>query len=179
MMSTPALAHERNHSGSTAFQTVKEGLLRIQTENVRRFGGSVGANYEPMDGLILDASFGIDVLNLRGVTNVPFGWNVDNFSGTDVTGRRNLVNRNRRDITLDLKANWAEQFGDDFSSTFVVGTQLLMAETERSGANGWDFPAPGLEVASAGAFQQVSEWYQATVSGGVFAQEQIGFRDYA
>src|SRR5690606_37848802 len=74
MMSQPWRAAPNNHSGTSAFQTIREGMQRRNWREVQRFGGSIGANYEPMDGLTLDATFGVDIVNQQAFGYVPYGY---------------------------------------------------------------------------------------------------------
>jgi len=177
MMAQPWRANENNLGGTSAFQTVREGMQRLDWREVQRFGGSFGANFKPVETVTLDATFGVDVVNQQTFGLVPFGYNVDNFTGTSIFGQKSLSDRNRRDLSLDVNGNWAESFGD-FTSSLVVGSQLLLEKTQTTGGTGTDFPAPGLTVAGAAGQRTVSDSYSAQASVGVFVQEMIGFRDY-
>jgi TonB-dependent starch-binding outer membrane protein SusC len=178
-MSKPEHAHDGNPTGAGAFMTVREGMLRQSWHELDRFGGSVGMQYDVFEDLTLDATFGIDVVNQRTFGYRPFGYNVDGVIADEIEGGRGITDRNRRDISFDTKASWSTALSDAFSSTFTAGATILRGETHSTGGSGRDFPAPGLEVAQAGAIQTVTDTWLATVSGGLYAQEEIGFRDYA
>jgi TonB-dependent starch-binding outer membrane protein SusC len=177
-MSKPELASEQNPTGAGAFMTAREGMLRLSWQDVERFGGSLGMQYNLFEGLSLDGTFGIDIVNQRSFGYRPFGYNVDAVVTDEVLGGRGVGDRNRRDISFDTKVAWSRAIGSNFSSQFTAGGQFLMGETHNTGGSGRDFPAPGLEVASAGAIQTVTDAWIATRSGGLYAQEQLGFRDY-
>src|SRR5207237_1978320 len=62
---------------------------------------------------------------------------------------------------------------------FVAGGQGFITKTQEEGSFGEAFPGPGLEVTSAGANQTAFEKFLETVNAGGFAQEQLGYKDYA
>lgn len=179
LLSQPAFAHEGNPSGARAFMTIREGMQRRSWSEMERFGGSVGVNYEVLPSLTVDATGGVDVVNERTFGLRPFGYNLDGIVQDEITGGRTITDRNRRDVSFDAKMVWATPLTSDFTSSVVVGSQLLRGETHLTGGFGRDFPAPGLEVASAGAVQGVTDSWLSTVTGGVYAQQQIGYRDFA
>src|SRR5690606_7303696 len=108
----------------------------------------------------------------------PFGWNVSGVSGTNPQGQRFVRDIQKRDLTFDGKASWNRELNDTWSSAFVAGAQLLISDRHTSDNTGNQFPAPGLEVTGAGANQSVNEAILKTVNAGVYAQEQIGFRNW-
>lgn len=96
----------------------------------------------------------------------------------DVTGLRNLFDRNRTSITVDAKTSWQTEFSPTINSTLVVGGQSFW-ETDRTKTVGVrDFAAPGLETISGGAtVYAVSETKSEVINAGLFVQEQIGLWD--
>lgn len=177
--SKPERANERNPSGAVpTFGSLREMMYRTTTQNTQRFAGSLETQYTAMTDLNLSLTFGVDMINEQNVRFVPFGWNVDGLSGATPDGTRTVRDVNQRQFTVDTKASWNTDVGSVWNSAFVVGAQAFVAETERSGGTGAQFPGPGLEVIEAGASQTVFEARVNSVTGGVFAQEQIGFNDY-
>jgi TonB-dependent starch-binding outer membrane protein SusC len=75
-----------NPSGAGAFGSIREFNQRRQWSEAERFGGSFNANYTVLPGLILDATMGVDIVNQRRFTDVPFGYNVDNFTNSTPPG---------------------------------------------------------------------------------------------
>jgi TonB-linked SusC/RagA family outer membrane protein len=178
-MSKPEFANEGNPTGMRAFTTARE-TQRIETWNdVQRFAGGVTAAYSPYESLTTETTFGIDMVNQEAFNFRPFGWNVDGVSGNFPQGQRTASDRNFRQVTLDSKASWSHDINDSFSSALVIGGQGIVSRTRIKGGRGAQFPAPGLEVIEAGAEQSVFESALEQVSAGVYAQEQIGFNDYA
>jgi TonB-linked SusC/RagA family outer membrane protein len=177
--SKPELANANNPSGAPAFTTVREAMQRLTTGDVRRFGGSVNANYRPFGSVALDGTMGIDVVDQMATRMLPYGWNVDNYANADVKGSRTASTRNFRQLSFEGKASWEKQMGSDISSSMVVGGQLFSSEDNSSYATGNEFPGPGVEVTGAGNIQTNFERYLAQVSAGVFGQEQIGWRNWA
>ncbi|MCH8961699.1 MAG: TonB-dependent receptor plug domain-containing protein, partial [Bacteroidetes bacterium] len=79
--SKPELVRFNNETGAIAFATVNEAMQQVLEQNVRRFVGSVGSNYRPLDMLTLDATFGVDFTSQKATDGRAFGWNIDGFSG--------------------------------------------------------------------------------------------------
>ncbi len=167
-----------NAWGAPAFTTTRETMNRFTSDEVQHFAGSLNAGYDMM-GVKLDATFGVDMVNQRGIRFFPFGWNTDSFSGANVTGFRLASDRNRDQITGDFKATHDGRMGEDWSFVSTVGAQGFFSTIKSSGGDGQQFPAGGVEVVTAGAVQTAFESFISTAQLGLFLQEQIGFKDYA
>lgn len=185
IMSKPELARgpvgdfpAGNPSGAYAFSTIPETMAILRRENVRRFGGGLTTTFTPIADLAIEGTFGIDVTSTLYENFRPYGWNVSGVSSTDVQGQRFVRDIQKRDLTFDAKASWNHELNATWSSSFVAGAQLLISDRHTSDNNGDQFPAPGLEVTGAGANQSVDEFVLKTVNAGVYAQEQVGFRDW-
>lgn len=168
-----------NPRGQAAFATVREAFQREIEQEARHFNGSVGARYAAMLGVALDATFGVDVVDQRDVFFYPFGHNLDLFTTNNVEGQRSISNRSHRELSLDTKLSWETDFSDAFSSQFVGGVQGFVRKTEVTGGTGTGFPGPGFEIAEAGGVQDVDEEFISVVNAGFFAQEQVGWNDWA
>lgn len=167
-----------NAWGAPAFITTREAMGRTVEDEIQRFTGTVGAGYN-LKGINLDATFGVDLVNQRGFDLIPFGWNVDQFTGFNTQGRRILGDGNTHNITGDFKATWDLSFKKDWTFQTVVGGQGYFQNTKSSVGTGEQFPAPGVEVVGAGAVLTASEAFLSTAQIGLFGQEQIGFKNYA
>ncbi len=178
LMGQLRLASPTNLYGQRAFATLRENAQRQVGEDVEHFAGSLNANWTVMDGLVVDATFGVDVTNGRNVSFFPFGWNVDGFSGYYTDGNRGIGDRNHREVTADFKASHSMNFTDAISSQLTVGGQGFLTQNVYSGGSAQEFPGPGLEVVSAGADQSVSESWLRVVNTGVYFQEQVGYEDW-
>ncbi|ACY47809.1 SusC/RagA family TonB-linked outer membrane protein [Rhodothermus marinus] len=176
--SKPELVRYNNQTGSPAFMTVNEGLQQSYTQDVDRFFGSLNLNYRPSRPLMVDATFGIDVVNQLSREVFPFRWNIDNFSGYNPEGVRRIDDLNSLDITADIKATHRVQLSSSLESTFILGTQGFITRRIDESAEGRRFPGPGIDVTGGAAEQEVFESYLEVVNLGIFAQEQIGFNDY-
>jgi TonB-linked SusC/RagA family outer membrane protein len=177
--SKPELASNVNPTGAPAFTTIREAMQRRTGGDTRRFGGSVNGNYRILPSVGLDATVGIDVINQLAVRQLPFGWNVDNYAKADVKGARTSSTRDTRVLSLEAKSTWDKQFRPDLTSVFTVGGQTFSSQVNSNYGTGNEFPAPGIEVAGAGAIQTTFEEYLAQVNAGAFAQEQIGIKNFA
>ncbi len=177
--SRPEKATATNRFGSPAFATTRENYHRRTNQDVQRFGGALTAVYQATPTIAVDATIGIDFVNQRAARFIPFGWNVDNFTGSNTLGFRTASDRNHREVTLDVKGSWSTTIGSDWTSSTVIGAQGFLTQTRQQSGTGQQFPGPGLEVAGAGALQTVFEGFLEEANAGILAENQFGFRDYA
>jgi TonB-linked SusC/RagA family outer membrane protein len=168
-----------NPYGSPAFNTVRETMQELFAQNAKHFTGSVNVAYQPSPQLNVEATFGVDMTNQISTDFAPFGHNVDGVVELDPGGFKFLDNRTRREITAELKQTWTRRFGPHFESQLVAGGQGFLAHLDDEGIGGEEFPGPGLEVTSAGLFPDTYERILETVNVGAFAQEQLGYKDFA
>ncbi len=176
---TPVCSTSGNPTGQIAFMTVRESMQQVTAENAEHFNGNFAVTYQAAAAFNIEAKFGIDVTNGRSFEFAAFGYDLDNFTGNNVDGRRNIGTRNHRELSLDLKGIWNTRFGGNISSTFTTGVQGYISKDRTSGGFGSRFPGPGLEVAGAAANQSLREGALETVNTGAFAQEQLGYNDFA
>lgn len=168
-----------NEFGVRAFGTVRETMQRTFQQEAQHYTGSVGATYRAAEGLSLSTILGIDLVNEHTSFFAPFNWNVDGFTTNNVEGARTLSDRNKRQLSLDVRGVWDTGFGEDWTSQFVIGTQGFITKTQVQLADVRDFPGPGFEVLSAGAtIGSTTEAFESVVNAGILAQEQIGWKDW-
>src|SRR5688572_13606702 len=168
-----------NRYGTNAFMTANEGVYQITEVESNHFVGSTNLNYTPITSVKLDGTFGVDFINESSFFFRPFGYTVDSYSTVNPEGTRSIGEVRTRVLTADFKASWDTRFGENISSTFLAGAQGFLSQTTNRGGNGNRFPGPGLEVASAGANQSVSEFWNRNTQVGGYLQEQAGWKDWA
>jgi TonB-dependent starch-binding outer membrane protein SusC len=185
IMSRPELASEApagsfrgNYFGSPAFATTRELMHRRHLTELQRAAGSVSASYAATSSVDLEATFGVDFVNRHGATMIPFGWDVDGMTGSNVQGFRTVGDGNHRELSLDVKGTWNTEFGSDWTSSLLVGAQGFVSTSKNSGGTGQEFAGLGLDIAGAGRVQTVFETFLEEASTGVFVQEQLGFRNF-
>lgn len=178
IMSKPELASDANVTGTCCFATMREMYNIEQNEETQRFAGSFNAQYNPLQDLTIDATFGVDFSSSQEIDFRRFGWDVDKVSQYAPQGDRGLRDHNRREVTLDLKTAWDHQVSSNFSSSFIGGAQLLQSNYHQNYSYGFSFPAPGLEVTGAAAEPTAGEQIVEAVNAGVYVQEQIGYQNF-
>ena len=176
--SKPELVRFNNETGTVAFATVNESMQQVLEQNVRRFVGSVGANYRPLDMLTLDATFGVDFTSQKDTDVRGFGWNIDGFSGSEVDGSRDYRNTNTVELTFDVKGTLSNQITNKIESTFLFGSQGFITKEDVLDGGGINFPGPGFNVTGAAEIEDVFEFFEEIVNVGVFFQEQVGFNNF-
>lgn len=171
-------ATERNPFGAPVYATIEELMQQTQGQEVNHFNTSSQVTYSPGSDVTINGTVGVDFTSNSSFQQLPFGWNVDDFATIDTEGARSVGTENHMEITTELRTGWSDEFGD-FTSDLTVGGQAFLVRTEVRAAEGSDFPGPGLEVVDAASNQTTDESYQENINAGMFAQEQIGFRDFA
>jgi TonB-linked SusC/RagA family outer membrane protein len=168
-----------NPWGNLAFSTPRENTYSRPTVDLNHFNANAKATYTPMQSrLSFDVTVGVDVVNSRGATFIPFGNNVDFFSARVPLGIKDFDARFNQEISLDTKARWTESFGM-FSSQFTAGGQGFISKSHFRTGTGRDFPGPGLEVTGAGATRSSSESFSNVVNLGLMGEEQVGINEWA
>ncbi len=168
-----------NPTGAPAFATPREAIQVETRQNVQHFTGSLGANWEAVNGLNFDATVGIDFVNQLSSEFKPFGYDLDGVVGDSPDGERFVNDRNAKQITLDLKGVWNTAFADVWSSTLTLGGQGFLDQVDEKWGSGDIFPGPGFEVVGAGATLTINEGFRQVVNAGWFIQEQLGYDDWA
>lgn len=167
-----------NRSGTIAFATVNESMMQTVSQDVQHFYGSTNLTYSATEEVNLDATFGVDYTSAFNTERRPFGWNIDGFSSDTPDGFKDVGVQDRLFITADLKGQHSTDLGDAFTSEFDIGAQGFFEYNTVESSSGSDFPGPGFQVVDAGANVSVSETISEIVNAGIFAQEQLGYRDY-
>jgi len=168
-----------NPTGVASFGTVREDMQRTNKQDVKHFIGTINASYQAFPSLAVEGTLGVDMLSQLSQGFRAFDNDVDGYTLVAPAGSRVVDNRTQRIVTAEGKTTWRRPFGPQWSSTLVVGGQGFITKLEDEGSFGGVFAGPGLEVTSAGFNQNAFERALETVNAGVFAQEQLGFRDYA
>jgi TonB-linked SusC/RagA family outer membrane protein len=168
-----------NPTGVASFGTVRENMQRTNKQDTKHFIGSLNASYQALPSLTVEGTLGVDMLSQLSQGFRTFDNDVDGFTNVAPGGSKVVDNRTQRILTAEGKTTWKRGFGDQWSSILVLGGQGFITKLEDEGSFGGVFPGPGLEVTSAGLNQNAFERFLETVNAGVFAQEQLGFRDYA
>ncbi|OGU04132.1 MAG: hypothetical protein A2W29_11205 [Gemmatimonadetes bacterium RBG_16_66_8] len=169
-----------NPSGALAFGTAREGTFSRVVQNGDHVNGNVKATYEPLQGrLRTEATLGVDISDTRDEELRPFRYDIDNFITFLRFGNKAFASRYNRELSLDARMNWTEQFGS-FESQITAGGQGFLTKSYTRGGQGQDFPGPGLEIAGAGAQRSaLFETFADVANIGLLGQAQLGFNDWA
>jgi TonB-linked SusC/RagA family outer membrane protein len=163
-----------NMYGNAAFSTLREATQTTTENRAGRFTGVMDATYTPTDNVNVTATLGVDATDDRSFLFRYFRYDVDRFTGNNVTGQRAIDARTDRQYTVDSKVNWKTNVAG-LEADLVAGVQGFIAKTQISGGSNTNFPGPGLEVVGAGSTPNVNETFVQTVNGGYFGQAQLGY----
>jgi len=178
VLTNPRYVTETNEYGNNVFATVEETLQQTVAQDVKRFTGSAKMNYKPIGMLSLDAVFGVDYTSTFSEEVRPFGWDVDNVTSATTEGSRIVASTQNLELSLDTKAILSNEFGEDFESKLTVGGQGFITRRTVNSTEGVSFPGPGFNVVSAASQITPQERFREVVQLGLFAQEQIGYREF-
>jgi len=171
-------ADDSNLYGNPAFATVRETMYQQNFVNSQHFAGSTNIAFTPTESLRLDGTFGVDFTSDDAVTFRPFGWNVDGFSGSEPLGSRTVSEDRSREVTVDLKGSYVNNFGPSIENTFMAGGQGFIRQQQSAGGGGQDFPGPFLETLDALSDESSDEtWLRVTQIGG-YLQDQVGINNW-
>ena len=166
-----------NMYGNATFMTVRESAQQTTENKAGRFTGILDATYTPTGDITASATIGVDATDDRSFRFRYFRYDVDRFTGNQVTGNRLIDANTDRQYTVDSKLSWRSTLAG-LASDFVAGVQGFVVRSTFSGGQGDQLPGPGLEIASAALVQTISERFVQTVNGGFFAQDQLGYKDF-
>ncbi len=166
-----------NMYGNAAFMTLREATQQTAENRAGRFTGVFDATFTPTDNITATTTLGVDATDDRNFLFRYFRYDIDQFTGNNVTGQRSIGNSTDRQYTVDTKVNWKTTLMG-MESDFTAGVQGFIVKRTSSGGSNTNFPGPGLEVVTAGSNPQVSESFVQTVNGGYFLQEGLGFQDF-
>ncbi|HSM59402.1 MAG TPA: TonB-dependent receptor, partial [Longimicrobiales bacterium] len=178
LMTQLRLATEDNYYGNPAFATIRENMYQQNFANSNHFAGSLNLGFTPTEQFRLDGTFGVDFSSDNEIYFRPYGWNVDNFSGSTPDGNRWAEEIRSKEITADLKGSYINSFADRFENTFLFGGQGFLRQRQNTGGNGQDFPGPGLETLSSLASASTFESWTRVTQIGAYIQDQFGIDDW-
>lgn len=167
-----------NPTGANTFGTMREHLQYAIKQDARHYNGSVRASYIPSASLNFDATFGIDFTAQRSSSFLPFGNNIDRRTNRANNGAASVDDRTNQVITMAVNGGWSATLPFSLSSNLIFGGQGFLTRTNDESGTNQGFPGPGIEVVGGGSSPQVFESFGSIANIGVFAQEQLGWRDW-
>jgi TonB-linked SusC/RagA family outer membrane protein len=149
--------------------------LRIDTKTrTDHFISGFTFNYAPVQDWNNRLSVGYDFNGAENRSLIPFG-HVRN-----PTGQLNEQDWTRKNLSIDLSSSYRKDFGGAWVSTTSVGGQVFQDNLFQTNVTATEFSAPGEPVLTSGAIRTVpTDTRRRVVNAGLFAQEQIGWRDRA
>ncbi|MFB6271605.1 MAG: SusC/RagA family TonB-linked outer membrane protein [Salinibacter sp.] len=172
------IASEHETFGIPFFATPREGTYPQISNSANRGRVTVQASYLPIESVTADAQVGIDYISQRSEDYTPFGHSVDGVA-PNPSGELTVSERNELTWTVESKVNWDRDFGENFTSSAVTGFQYYRTQTQSSISSGTGFSGPGLRTVDATGLQTAGSAFKEVVNAGVFAQEQVGYREAA
>jgi TonB-linked SusC/RagA family outer membrane protein len=175
----------RGRPGRVTFNPLNEGWATTRPEQANEYNNTTRSdrltlgttvNYALLPWFRNRLTLGMDytaslaqVLSPAGSTDADFGGVREGFIAQRVP--RSYV------YTVDYVGNIDREIGNDFRSTFSVGAQANSSRYEAIYASGTGFGAPDVTMIGNAQSQYGSNSFSESKSVGVFAQEQIAWRN--
>lgn len=166
-----AFRRNRNYFASENPDTIRRVLTQQLASNIDRLILGFTNTFTPIQAVSSRFTVGFDRAavenrNIRpyGFPNAPLG-----------------VAQNQRWANTTLSMDWVnnieKQFNDDFKATVSFGSQYVNSAVGDVVAYSERFAAPGEVTAASGSQKLSDENRQRVITGGVFAQSLLGFKD--
>lgn len=169
-----------NPFGNGAFMSIRESLQQITEEQNHRVTGAMSATWTPHNEVSVDVTGGWDINDRGSFSFSRFRYDIDEYTQNNVEGSRSVGASNTRVLTLDAKTAWNRPLSSSISSALVAGLQVFNDRSVNSSGSSTNLPGPGIEVVGAGGANiSVGEGFNTSINGGYFAQEQLGWKDWA
>ena len=139
---------------------------------------SITAHYEPFPWFTHRVAVGLDVNSESNWTLYPRE-TAENagFYGANGLGSKSVERASRNFLTLDYAGNLKYSLGPSFDLTTSVGLQHYRSEVSNITASGTTFPASPITTVSGTTTRQATEGYVANATVGMFAQQQVGWKN--
>lgn len=149
--------------------------LRIETNSqTDHFISGFTINYAPVEAWTNRFTVGYDYNSAENRSLIPFG-HIRNPTGT-----LSQQDWTRKNLSIDLASSYRKDFGSVWTSTTSLGGQLFQDNLFQTNVTATEFSAPGEPVLTSGAIRTVgTDTRRRVVNAGLFAQEQVGWRDRA
>lgn len=151
-----------------------EGIAN--TQRINQFLGSVEAEYQPIQGLRLRASVGVDASDLRNDETFPSDLD---YRGVGISnGSRSVYQRSNEQYTYDVSAGYAYDITDDISASTTLGAQAFNRIARSFNLTREEFATELVTEVGAGVADIASgEGFLNTRDLGIFAQQEVSFSD--
>jgi TonB-dependent SusC/RagA subfamily outer membrane receptor len=169
-----AFRRNRNYFGSAAIDTISQVLTYELNSWINHLMLGQTINYAPMPGFTNKFTVGLDRSEIENRNLRPYGFvslkqgglSNQRWSSQLVTG--DYLGNFEHDVSL---------LGSSFRTTTAWGAQMTTSDVRNLEAYTEGFPGPGVPTVSSGSQWNGIEERTRIVTGGLFFQEMIGWRD--
>jgi TonB-linked SusC/RagA family outer membrane protein len=164
-------------SNATVICMNNAAALTIGTNSrTDHFISGFAINYAPTAAWTNRLSIGFDYNGVENRSLIPFG------HLRTPTGNLSQTDWNRKFLSIDLASSYRKDFGSTWVSTTSFGGQLFQDNLFQTTVTATEFSGPGEPVLTSGAIRTLpagGDVRRRVVNAGLFAQEQLGWRDRA
>jgi TonB-dependent SusC/RagA subfamily outer membrane receptor len=165
-----AYRRDRNYYGSADIKTISQVLQYQLNTWINRVILGTTVSYAPIDRMTNKFTIGLDRSTVENRNLRPFAF------PESPTGTMSDQQWAAQTLTTDYVGTWEQDF-KTLRSTFAWGGQATMNDTRDVQGYTTNFPGPGQPTVSSGSQWIASESRVRIVTGGLFLQEMVGWRD--
>jgi TonB-dependent SusC/RagA subfamily outer membrane receptor len=142
--------------------------------HARRWTGGLTAVYQPSRRFVHRLTLGYDEVTDRKERLLPFG---HTYVYLGDVGERNIGYRTGVTTTVDYLATLGMDLGSRVASDFSVGAQGYWVDESLSMAIGRGYAGPGVTTVGGAATTLADEYFEESITVGVFAQNRLSIDD--
>lgn len=166
-----AYRRDRNYFSSANIDTISQVLSYELNTGINHLIMGGKASYQMTPTLSHRVTVGLDRSELENRNLRPYGF------VSQPTGALSDQHWSSQVFSAEYVGSYEHEFGNSLRSSFAWGGQSNTSNTLDLQAYTEGFPGPGVPVVSSGAQWTASEQRIRIVTGGLFVQEMIGWRD--
>jgi len=166
-----AFRRDRNYFGNANPDTIRQVLAQQLVSNIDRLLLGSTSTLTLTPNISSRLTVGIDRAAVENRNLRPYGF----------PGATQGIIQNQRwantTISVDWVNNLEKTFGKDLKASIGFGSQYVNSNVADAVAYSERFPGPGEVTVASGSLKNADENRQRVITGGVFAQSLIGFKD--
>ena len=155
-------------------------MVNRYVDNVDRFFGNIGFNYNPFEGLNINYRFGMDYYSDKRTATAPgrTGIEGENYFGDNSDGYIYETRILSKDLTSNLMVSYNRALGEKFDLTLRAGFDVFQRGYDRVTTNGDELEVYNLYHLSNAALITTSQLITKTRTAGVYGELGLAYDNF-